>query len=122
MARPSLFDVQLLHVVVFAAPRIARPSESEPVSMSCWFGVLPTPLTSAPFSVSALGLRTLLRSRSRSPCRSATFHAISCPLALYQGPLPMRSRALTGPCVPAATVLRYARHVRLPAPAAAASD
>ena len=36
----------------------------------------------------------------------ATLAAIICPLALNHGPVPMRSRALTGGCAPAACVLR----------------
>src|SRR5690348_791249 len=42
--------------------------------------------------------------------------ATSAPLELYQGPLPIRSFAFTGP----AAVLRYAFQVREPAPTAAA--
>src|SRR5688572_29760447 len=43
---------------------------------------------------------------------------MDCPFTLCHGPLPMRSRAFTAsaPCV-----LRYARHVRPPAPTAVAS-
>src|SRR4051794_985014 len=43
---------------------------------------------------------------------------MSVPLELYQGPGPIRSRALTAGCPLAAVVLRYARHVRVAAPAA----
>ena len=49
-------------VVSVTLPGTSRPVESEPVSMSCMFGWLPTPLTSSPFSLSAVGLRMLLRS------------------------------------------------------------
>src|SRR5688572_20754458 len=51
--------------------------------------------------------------------RSATSLAAMTPLALYHGPFPMRSLALTGDGPP---VLRYALHVLLPAPTALASD
>src|SRR6188472_2015518 len=47
-----------------------------------------------------------------SPCRSATLLASSTFFALYQGPAPMRSRALTAGWPLAAVVLRYASHVR----------
>jgi hypothetical protein len=40
--------------VVSTAPAIAVPSGCEPVRMSCWFGVSPRPLTTSPFSVSAV--------------------------------------------------------------------
>ena len=53
-----------------------------------------------------------LRSRSTSPCRSATLLAMSWPFLLYQGPAPMRSRAFTAGWPLAAVALRYARHVR----------
>src|SRR5206468_10036415 len=65
-------------------------------------------------SVTALCLFKLLL----LPCRSATSFAMTTPLAFCQGPVPIRSLALTA-CAPC--VLRYACHVRLPAPAAAAS-
>src|SRR5215831_17252078 len=89
--------------------------------MSCWLGVSPTPFTGVVFSVGENSLKRMLPSRACSivsPCNSPTFCATRCPLALYQGPLPIRSRALTAldPCV-----LRYACHVALPRPAAAAS-
>ena len=73
--------------------------------MSCWFGVSPTPLTGSFFSVSESCLPSGLPIRACSmvsPCSSATFCATRWPRALYHGPLPMRSRALTGvrpPCV-----------------------
>src|SRR5689334_20545868 len=90
--------------------------------MSCWFGVSPTPLTGALFSVSENCLPSALPRRACSivsPCSSPRFCATRCPRALYHGPLPIRSRALTAPdpCV-----LRYACHVAEPRPAAAASD
>jgi hypothetical protein len=115
MALPVLLLVQLLQVRSSPAGN-ARPSGCEPVRMSCWFGLSPTPLMSSPFSLTALSLLIRLPSRacsSVSPCSSAALAAICWPRALNHGPLPMRSRALTapGPCV-----LRYARHaVALPA-------
>src|SRR5688500_18708962 len=93
IALPAPLLVQLLHVVFAALPSSVRPCESDPVRMSCWFGVSPRPFTGSPFSLSANSLLMLLRSRCRSPCRSLTFLAISAPFALYQGPVPMRSRA-----------------------------
>ena len=54
------------------------------------FGVSPRPLTTSPFSVSAVCLLRLLL-----PCSSVTFWATTTPLALRHGPVPMRSRALT---------------------------
>src|SRR5215510_9993484 len=56
-----------------------------------------------------------------SLCRSATLVAITVPLAFCHGPLPMRSRALTGPPCAPWLVLRYARQVLPPAPTACAS-
>src|SRR5437867_1938107 len=103
---------QLPHVRSSPAAK-AVPSGWEPVRMSCMFGVSPRPLTFSPFSVSAVSLVRLFL-----PWSSATSFAMTAPLAFCQGPLPMRSRALTapGPCV-----LRYACHVLLLAPAACAS-
>ena len=95
----------------------AVPSGCVPVRMSCSFGVSPRPLTTAPFSVSAVCLLRLLL----APCRSATSLAMTSPLAFFHGPLPMRSLALTAGADPDACVLRYARQVRSPAPTAAAS-
>jgi len=101
-AAPSgLLLVQLPHVVS-AAPVARVPSRFDPVRMSCVFGVSPRPFTTAPFSVSEVSLPSLLLSL----WRSATFSATFTPLALYQGPAPMRSRALTAGCDPAAATLR----------------
>ena len=77
------------------------------------FGVSPRPLTTSPFSVSAVCLVRLFARAARP-----TSFAMTTPLALTHGPAPIRSRAFTapGPCV-----LRYARHVFPPAPAASAS-
>src|SRR5689334_4882590 len=96
-----------------SVPGNAVPSGREPVRMSCLFGVSPRPLTTSPFSVSDVCLPSLF-----VPCNSSRLFATTSPFALRQGPLPIRSRALTapGPCV-----LRYACHVLSPAPAAAAS-
>src|SRR5688572_8186706 len=46
---------------------------------------------------------------------------MTAPFAFIHGPVPIRSFALTAGCPAAAAALRYARQVRLPAPAAAAS-
>src|SRR4051812_9224315 len=96
MAEPAESLAQLLHVVPAGVPNKTRPNESEPVRMSCVLGVSPRPFTGRPFSLSANSLLTEFRSRWISPWRSATFHAMSAPFALYHGPLPMRSRALMG--------------------------
>src|SRR5262245_45473327 len=76
----------------------------------------PTPFTTVPFSVSAVCFVRLFLSE----CSSATLLATTSPLAFRHGPLPIRSFAFTAGCPLAAAALRYARHVRLPAPAAAA--
>src|SRR5688500_5940669 len=119
MALPASLLVQFPQVAsVFGAVGGASvPSACEPVRMSCWLGVSPRPLTIAPFSVREF---SLLRA-FMSECRCATSLATTTPFALIHGPLPMRSRAFTAGCPPIAAALRYARHVRLPAPAAAAS-
>src|SRR5439155_12314385 len=96
----------------------ARPSGCEPVKMSWRLGVSPRPFTDSPFSLSAVGLLILLPAL----CRSSTLWAIASPLAFCHGPRPIRSRALMAGAPPAPCVLRYARQVRLPAPAACASD
>src|SRR4029453_9911001 len=91
--------------------------------MSWRLGVSPTPLIVSPFSLIAVTLVMLLPRRaasSVSPCRSATFCATRAPLALYQGPVPMRSRAFTAGWPLAALALRYACQV-LVLPAAVAS-
>ena len=82
--------------------------------MSCRLVVSPEPLVTWPRSSSAVSLFTLVLSE----CGSATFLAIRTPFTLYQGPEPIRSRALTPP---EPVVLNYTRQVRFPAPAAAAS-
>src|SRR5262249_43039178 len=76
-----------------------------------------TPATMVPRSVSDVCMPSLLLSL----CRSSTFCATTSPLKFCQGPFPIRSRALTGPPCAPALVLRYARQVLLPAPAAVAS-
>src|SRR5215213_5167335 len=95
MADPAALLVQLLHVVFAAVPNNARPCESDPVRMSCWFGVSPRPFTGSPFSFNANSLLIEFRSRWTSPWRSATLNAMGALLALNHGPVPMRSRALT---------------------------
>src|SRR5262245_60431044 len=94
-----------------------RPSAVEPVIMSCVLGWSLMPLTIVPFSVREFSLVSLLLSL----CRSATLAATCNPLKLYQGPLPIRSRACTSPVPFSPAALRYARQVLLPAPTAAAS-
>ena len=65
-----------------------------------WFGMSPAPLIMTPFSSSMVVFWMLLRSRSWSPWRSATLDAMIAPLALYQGPAPMRPRALIAGSLP----------------------
>src|SRR5207237_6796297 len=117
MALPKVLLVQLPQVKL-RFPGNARPSICDPVSMSCWLGCSPTPLTGSPFSDRPVSLLILLLSL----CRSSTLVAMTTPLAFCQGPFPMRSRALTVAPGFAALVLllRYARQV-LPPPAPAAS-
>src|SRR5687768_7227562 len=103
----------LLLVQFWQVISVARPSAVEPVRMSCRLGP-PCGLIWRPCSSSAVSLLML----ALSECSSATLEAIRAPLALYQGPDPIRSRALT---LPGPLVLRYACHIRLPAPALAAS-
>src|SRR5215469_6879662 len=101
MAEPNVLLVQLLQVKFRFAGK-AWPSACEPVIASCQFGVMPTPAIMLPRSVSAVcWLRLLL-----ALCRSSTSLAITTPLEFCHGPLPMRSRALTGPPGFAALVLR----------------
>ena len=57
--------------------------------MSCLLGFSVRPLTSWPFSSNAVCFVRLLLAE----CRSSTFLAIITPLALCQGPAPIRSRA-----------------------------
>src|SRR5450631_1688539 len=118
MAEPKLLLVQLLQVRLTLSG-MARPSMFEPVSMSCWLGVSPTPLTTVPFSVRPDSLLILLPAL----CRSSTLVAMTTPLAFCQGPRPIRSRALTvAPGLEALVLeLIYACQVLPPAPTAAAS-
>src|SRR5688572_10946345 len=119
-ALPAPLLVQLLQVWS-ALSVYARPSAVEPVRMSCWFGLSPTPLTSSPFSVNASCLPIGLPMRACSmvsPCSTPWLAEITWPRKLCHGPLPIRSRALTAP---APCVLRYARHTASPCPAALAS-
>ena len=55
------------------------------------------PFTVVPFSVRKLAL---VRLGLLGSCRSSTLLAMVTPLALTQGPLPIRSRASTGPAPP----------------------
>ena len=80
--------------------------------MSCRFGSSPRPFTTAPVSSSAVSLEIALP----SPCSAATSSAITTPAAFTQGPVPMRSRALT------VLVERYAAQVLPATPAASARD
>src|SRR6266436_2542410 len=92
MVEPNVLLDQLLQVR-FRFAGNARPSAWEPVMASCQFGCMPTPAIMLPRSVSAVcWLRLLL-----ALCRSSTSLAMTVPLEFCQGPLPMRSRALTGP-------------------------
>src|SRR5581483_7323029 len=101
MAEPSPLFVQLPQVV--SPPAVENmPCGSEPVSMSCVLTGSPRPGTTSPFSVSAVALLILFLPE----CRSATFLAMTTPLAFFQGPLPMRSRALTPASPPGSVVLR----------------
>src|SRR5688572_13256501 len=120
MAEPSLPDLVQLPQVMSVCEANAVPSRREPVRMSCLFGLSPRPFTFWPFSSSPVSLLMLLFGE----CRSATSRAIRSPFALCQGPVPIRSRAWATfvSLVVLPWVLRYARHVRLPAPALAASD
>src|SRR5216110_272073 len=116
IAEPSPLFVQLPHVV--SPPAVEyMPVGSEPVRMSCMFTASPRPLTTSPFSVSAVCLLMLLRAE----CRSATLLATTTPLALRHGPLPMRSRAFTPASPPGNVVLKYARQFVCFEPAALAS-
>src|SRR5262249_34196144 len=89
---------------VLSPPAVENlPDGSEPVRMSCMFTASPRPLTVSPFSVSAVCFVIL----TASECRSSTFFATITPFALYQGPLPIRSRAFTPASPPGSAVLRY---------------
>src|SRR5260370_24855001 len=100
IAVPCVLLVQLRQVLSSPGGK-PRPSGCVPVSASCLLGVSPRPLTTSPFSVSAVCLVTLLL-----PCSPSTSLAITTPLAFCHGPCPMRSRALTAGWPSAACVLR----------------
>src|SRR5688572_8188006 len=89
----------------------ALPSGVEPVRMSCRFGAKPLPGIWLPRSSSAVNAAI----RFAELCSWSTFCAICAPRTLNHGPEPIRSRALTAFCP---CVLRYARQVRAPCPAA----
>src|SRR3989441_12492855 len=116
IAEPSPLFVQLPHVV--SPPAVETfPAGSEPVRMSCMFTASPRPLTTSPFSVSAVCLLMLLPAE----CRSSTLLATVTSLALRHGPLPMRSRAFTPASPPGNVVLKYACQFVYAEPAALAS-
>src|SRR2546427_4113995 len=102
--------------VVHLVPRVRRPVRPGARQDVVILGVSPTPLIVSPFSVRAVCLFRLLL----FPCRSARLFAISSPFELYQGPVPMRSRAWRMvTALSPARVLRYACHVFvLPIPSA----
>src|SRR5882757_9371726 len=101
MATPGPLLVQFAQVRAMLLG-YARPSLSEPVRMSCMFGLSPRTLIGCPFSSSALALLILLFAL----CRSGTLVAMTAPLAFCHGPLPIRSRALTAFAPPRPFVLR----------------
>jgi len=108
--RPLL--VQLPQVVSRRPSRSARPG-SEPVRISCSFGVSPRPLTISPFSSEAVCVLTLLCSE----CRSLALFATTTPLAFCHGPCQCGcARHALSP--PGNAVLRYARQLVGLAPAA----
>src|SRR5262249_24816296 len=99
IAEPSPLLVQLPQLV--SPPAVEyMPIGSEPVSMSCSFGVSPRPFTGSPFSVRAVSLLIL----ALAECRSPRLFATTTPFALRQGPFPLRSRALT-PAAPLGSVV-----------------
>src|SRR6185436_4719219 len=112
-------DVELLVQSAQVMPGIRRPSDVEPVRMSCWFGPgepAHWPLMRSPRSS---------RNSAASPLRAwscATSPATGAPRAFNQGPLPIRLRASVGwlPLSASRSTLKYARQVRPPAPTAAA--
>src|SRR5262245_8459977 len=109
-------DVQSLQVL----SGISVPSAFEPVRMSCSTGagdpghwpLIRRPVWSMKSEASPV-----------RECSSSRFLATSTPLALRQGPMPMRLRASTGPPPLAGSwlALRYARHSWPPAPAEVAN-
>ena len=115
MAEPSVLLVHALQVVSVCGAK-AVPSAREPVRMSCSLGVSPRPLITLPRSSSADSLLRLL-----PLCRWATSRAMSTPLALYQGPLPMRSRALTAGTRRVAARRRRSGHAQVGPPGTAAT-
>ena len=103
-AAPSVALVQLPQVasVLGAVAACSVPSACEPVRMSCWFGVSPTPLIVAPFSVSAVSFLRLFMSE----CRVATSLAIDLAFDVHPWTLADAIRALTAGCPAAAATLR----------------
>src|ERR1041385_1241089 len=108
-------DVQSLHVL----PGMSVPSAFEPVRMSCSTGAGDPghcPLMRRPVS-SMKSAASPVRA-----CSSSRLRAISTPLALRHGPIPMRVRPSTGgPLSGSRSTLIYARHVCPAPPAVAAS-
>ena len=116
VARAAALFVRWLHVTCPAAG-VSEPSDWDPVRTSGRVGVSPRP-----FTVSAFAVRMLCLVRvAPSPCSWATLWAIRTPFALYHGPVPIRSRALTASCPVTAAVLRYACQVLPATPAASAN-
>ena len=66
------------------------------------FGLSPLALMVSPFSLSPVSLLILLLLL----CKSSTSFAMTTPLAFCQGPLPIRSSALTAGLPSAALVLK----------------
>src|SRR5258708_12544742 len=86
IAEPSPLLLQLPQVV--SPPAVEkRPEGSEPVRMSCSFGVSPRPLIGSPFSVGPVCFVMF----ALSECRSPTFFATPTPLPLPHHPLPTPS-------------------------------
>src|SRR5260370_11442894 len=84
IAVPCVLLVQLWQVLPSPGGK-ARPSGCVPVSASCLFGGSPRPLTTSPFSGSAVCFVTLLL-----PCSPSTSLAITTPLSFCHGARPLR--------------------------------
>src|SRR5260370_21374743 len=80
IAVPCVLFVQLWQVLPSPGGK-ARPSGCVPGSASCLLGVSPRPLTTSPFSVSAVCLVTLLFA-----CRPSTSLAVTTPLVFFHAP------------------------------------
>src|SRR3569832_1641593 len=75
-------------------PTMADPSSVPLVQLPHVMSGKATPPPAPPTNAVPSGAVSLLMLFA-SECRSATLRAMSTPFALYQGPLPMRSRAFT---------------------------